>query len=391
MLETWTTHSLGDVVRFASGQVDPKHVDVKERLNVGPENLISGGGIDRLSLRTADQLGLISGKYAFDQKAILYSKIRPNLNKVGLPDFSGVCSADVYPVWVKDPKQLDRSFLYCLLTDTAFALQATTKSFRTGIPKINRPDLAAIPILVPPLAEQRKIAEVLGAWDEAIETSTAVLDAKSRLYLMLVEALIFDGHGEREERTSRRLGDVTRELTARNTSAGLGISEVMGVSNSRGIVPMRFQTIGSDLARYKILPPQGFAYNPMRLSVGSIAMSNLQGNVLVSPDYVLFECIDGELDADFFDHLRRTHWWSHHVDVGGSGSVRVRTYYKELAALHIKLPTFAEQRAIATALNSAQGEIALLKASLTALRQQKRGLMQKLLTGQWRVNVGEAE
>lgn len=148
---------------------------------------------------------------------------------------------------------------------------------------------------------------------------------------------------------------------------------------------MRSQTIGADLTRYKILPPQGFAYNPMRLNVGSIAMSSLEADVLVSPDYVLFECIDGALDPDYLDHLRRTHWWSHHVNAGGSGSVRVRTYYDELTSLRVNLPTYFEQRVIARALNATREELDLLDASIAALQRQKRGLMQKLLTGEWRV------
>ena len=45
--------------------------------------------------------GVISGKYLFTDKHIIYSKIRPNLNKVALPDFDGLCSADAYPILPK--------------------------------------------------------------------------------------------------------------------------------------------------------------------------------------------------------------------------------------------------------------------------------------------------
>ena len=117
-------------------------------------------------------------------------------------------------------------------------------------------------------------------------------------------------------------------------------------------------------------------------------MLRLPSEVLVSPDYVLFECLPGKLDPDYLDHLRQSHFWGHYINAGGSGSVRMRTYYDDLAALRVKLPDFNEQRPISAALNAAQDEIGLLNAEIEALTRQKRGLMQKLLTGEWRVQTG---
>lgn len=280
---------------------------------------------------------------------------------------------------------IDEEFLAYAITARKSEILRHVDSAGHGTGRLDMELLKAIDLPIPPLPEQRKIAEILRTWDDAIEKTTELRGARVRLYNLLNEALIFDGASNRESRQSYRLGEVTRELTQRNTAANLGPESVMGVSNSKGIVPMRSQTIGADLTRYKILPPQGFAYNPMRLNVGSIAMSSLEADVLVSPDYVLFECIDGALDPDYLDHLRRTHWWSHHVNAGGSGSVRVRTYYDELTSLRVNLPTYFEQRVIARALNATREELDLLDASIAALQRQKRGLMQKLLTGEWRV------
>lgn len=184
----------------------------------------------------------------------------------------------------------------------------------------------------------------------------------------------------------RCLGEITRELTWRHNDRNFGRELVMGVTNSRGIVPM--QTIGSDLTRYKILLPRAFAYNPMRIKVGSIARLRLPSEVLVSPDYVLFECVPGKLDPDYLNHLRQSHFWDHYINAGGSGSVRMRAYYDDLAALRLKLPGFAEQHRISAMLNTAQGEIALVATEIETLTRQTRGLMQKLPTGERRVKVG---
>jgi type I restriction enzyme S subunit len=241
---------------------------------------------------------------------------------------------------------------------------------------------------LPPLAEQRKIAAILRTWDEAIEKLHLLVSVQRKSYSQTADGFLFARNRSRRKKTDRRpkqLAEVTRELTQRNNGLNLGREFVMGVSNSSGIVPMRKQTIGGDLSRYKVLPPSAFAYNPMRINVGSIAMSRLDFNVLVSPDYVLFECVDGLLDPDYLDHLCNTHWWSHHINAGGSGSVRMRTYYSDLAALRLELPEFAEQQKISEFLNAAKREIYLIGNQIKALERQKRGLMQKLLTGEWRM------
>lgn len=252
---------------------------------------------------------------------------------------------------------------------------------------ISQDRLLAIPVSIPRKSEQRKIADILKTWDEAIDKLQALAIAQRTKHSQATNALLLSKESGRRKKTGKRLqqlADVTRELTQRNNGLNLGREFVMGVSNSKGIVPMREQSIGGDLSRYKVLPPRAFAYNPMRINVGSIAMSRLDSCVLVSPDYVLFECVDDRLDPDYLDHLCNTHWWSHHINAGGSGSVRMRTYYDDLAALHLELPDFEEQKKISLYLNAARRENDLIADQINALQRQKRGLMQKLLTGEWR-------
>lgn len=388
MREGWRVSKIGDAVRIASGQVDPKDEAIADLISVGPDNLVSGGGIDESGLRTARDLGQISGKYAFDQNAILYSKIRPNLNKAALPAFDGICSADMYPMWVVDPARTNREFIYYVLTSERFVASATSRSFRTGLPKINREDLEAIEISLPPLPEQRKIAEILRTWDEAHEKLTALRAAKERRLGALRAALLFGSlrlKGFRHNWAPTRLDAVTHELTKRNGANGLSRGSVMGVTKAKGVVPMREQTIAADISRYKRLPPRAFAYNPMRINVGSIAMNERVEAVLVSPDYVVFACNAEGLDPDYLDHLRKTSWWAHYINSGGSGSVRQRTYYADLAALKLPLPDLDEQKTIAAVLNTARDDLAATEREIEAVTLQKRGLMQKLLTGEWRV------
>ena len=167
----------------------------------------------------------------------------------------------------------------------------------------------------------------------------------------------------------------------------------MAVTKAEGIVPMRERTIAADIGRYQIVRKNWFAYNPMRLNIGSIARWRGDNDILVSPDYVVFRCNDSNgddepgIDPNYLDHLRRSGIWERFVTAAGNGSVRVRIYFSDLAQLKFKLPVLAEQRKIANCLNTADREVAILRAQLEALKRQKKGLMQMLLTGEVRVKV----
>ena len=267
-------------------------------------------------------------------------------------------------------------------------------STRSSIAHLTRQKLVQVPIPVPPLPEQARISEVLQTWDAAREKLNTIRDAKEQRLVGLRAALLFGElrlNGQRRSWAPTRLGAVTHELTKRNGAKGLGRDFVMGVTKAEGVVPMREQTIAGDISRYKRLPPRAFAYNPMRINVGSIAMNEREEEVLVSPDYVVFACNADGLDPDYLDHLRKTSWWAHYINSGGSGSVRQRTYYDDLAALKLPLPELDEQKAIAAVLNTARADLAATEREIEAVTLQKRGLMQKLLTGEWRVPLDPSE
>lgn len=177
-----------------------------------------------------------------------------------------------------------------------------------------------------------------------------------------------------------RLGDATAESKERN-GGGQASLEIMGVSKIEGIVPMEERIIAVDTARYKFVRTNWFAYNPMRLNIGSIARWQGNDDILVSPDYVVFKCKSSgpyRLNPAYLDHFRRSHAWEDFVTEKGDGSVRVRIYYKDLARLKLALPSFPEQQKIADCLDSADALIAAQRRKVEALKAHKKGLMQQL-------------
>lgn len=248
----------------------------------------------------------------------------------------------------------------------------------------------AITILRPPLSEQRKIAAILTTWDRAIELTEKRIAAKRQRKAALMQRLLTGRVRllgfEKGHWTKCLLGEVASNSSRRNGTAKSPV--VYSVTNSVGMVPMEESVIGESIERYKTVAQYDFAYNPMRINVGSIAMWDGDDEVLVSPDYVVFQC-GPDLDAEFLNHFRRTHYWHQFVNRSGGGSVRVRIYFSDLAELPLNLPPLPEQKAIAAVLNTQDREIELLRQKLDALRRQKKGLMQQLLTGKVRVNVTE--
>jgi len=154
---------LGEVIDVASGQVDPRTEPYLDLPHVGGDNIESGSG-SLCELRTARELNLISGKYEFGPDDVLYSKIRPALNKVALPDFAGICSADMYPLRPR-PGRIERRYLAYVLRQNDFLSYAEKHSSRTNIPKINRDALLAYQVRLPPLTEQCRIADLLDKAD----------------------------------------------------------------------------------------------------------------------------------------------------------------------------------------------------------------------------------
>lgn len=256
--------------------------------------------------------------------------------------------------------------------------------------EISKSDFENLEVFLPPLGEQKKIASILRTWDKAIEHANNLFAAQSAKKQALQQSLMsgklrlpgFSGSWK-----NQKLKDLTEELKGRNQNNGMGVDKIMGVNKVHGLIPMREETIGASIDRYKQVPPDAFAYNPMRINIGSLARSHYRHPVLVSPDYVVFSCIKEKLDADYFDHFRRGHIWQKYMDAAGNGSVRIRIYYNDLGDLKIHLPDIKEQKAIAAVLNVCDQQLRLIEKEIETLKAQKRGLMQKLLTGEWPVRV----
>ncbi len=258
----------------------------------------------------------------------------------------------------------------------------------SGLRTLSVGRIREIPIPFPPLPEQRKIAEILTTWDEALEKLDALIAAQDRRKQGLMQQLLTGRRrlkGFAGKWKTVFLSEVAAEEGERNRST-LDRSRLYAVTKAEGMVPMRERVQGATVHRCKLVERGWFAYNPMRINIGSIARWEGQDPVMVSGDYVVFRADETRLLSDFLHYVRQSSAWAGFVGASGNGSVRIRIWFDDLGRFKFRLPPLDEQRAIDSVLDAHDEELRLLRAQRTALDQQKRGLMQRLLTG--RVRVG---
>ncbi len=284
-----------------------------------------------------------------------------------------------------NPQKLDPAFLLEWLNFRVAYWKRFAGSSRKD-PNITKGDIADFPVPSTPIDQQKALVRVLSQWNAAVEITELLLALKSKRLNDLRDIHLQTP----QHSTLKKLHAVTRESTDRNGKQ-LGREAIMAVTKQVGMRPMREETIAATIERYKVVRPQGFAYNPMRLNIGSIAMSNFETDVLVSPDYVVFECDKSKLLPGYLNHLRFSRHWKSFFEAAGNGSVRVRIYYYDLGTFAIQLPPIDKQERVIKLLDTTALEIEKLALYAKALRQQKRGLMNKLLTGQWRMRVSKSE
>ena len=136
-----------------------------DKPHIGIDSIESNSG--RLSgYRTVAEDGIISGKYPFTAQHIIYSKIRPALNKVALPDFDGVCSADAYPI-LPVKEKCNRIYLAQVMRSAYFLDYVLPLSGRAQMPKVNKKALHGFSMPLPPLTLQQEFAAFVSQVDKS--------------------------------------------------------------------------------------------------------------------------------------------------------------------------------------------------------------------------------
>ncbi|MHB1735381.1 MAG: restriction endonuclease subunit S [Acidithiobacillus sp.] len=364
-MKKWPTVSLGDVVELQRGYDLPE----QER-HAGPFPIVGSAGPNGSHERANVKApGVVIGRSGAGFGSAHY------------------CDTDFWALntglFVKNFRHNHPKFVFYLLDDLDF-----TKYNSGGAqPSLNRNFIYPIQVHLPSWDEQEKIADLLSRWDTATQKTEQLIAAKERHYSRELSRLISRG----QHHPHAHVDAFAEEISVRNR--GGNEARVLSVTNSRGFVLPEDQferrVASADLSNYKVVRRGQYAYNPSRINVGSIARLDGWDDGVLSPMYVVFRLDEAKVDSDYFLHWLNSHEARQRIKNSAQGSVRETVSFSEFSALTIPLPDTVTQAGIARYLNALREEIDLLGQSVAALKTQKRGLMQKLLTGQWRLPVQE--
>lgn len=264
-------------------------------------------------------------------------------------------------------------YLRSPITQNYFASRAAGSNL--SMVKITKSILAELPIYHPSLQEQKAIAAILSTWDEAIEKIERLIASKERLFEWLVNELI----GKRKAEVS--LGELCPlEIGNRivKNEEDLGYLEI-------GDIDVRTKDYQIDNKEKRPVsgavkvPTNTLLISTVRPTRGAITRTK-------SELYVSSAFCKLRLPNNFYFYCLYQRRFSNHLKHRQSGATYPTVKDKDILTFKIPALSEAEQKRIIRILNSAKQEIDLLKKLSDGYRMQKQALMQKLLTGKWRVN-----
>lgn len=184
----WAWKRFKFIAHVDSNLVEPD--GYKNWLHVSPDAIGKGDG-RLLRRRTVSEDGVISSNHLFHKGAILYSKVRPRLNKVVIAPDDGLCSADMYPI---STNQVTEWLRYYMLSDQFVEQAGLVSDIRIKMPKINQKELGNLKILVPSYEEQLDIVSHLdyqcAAVDDAINRQNQIIARLEEYRRSLIHAAV---------------------------------------------------------------------------------------------------------------------------------------------------------------------------------------------------------
>ncbi|EEV5913721.1 restriction endonuclease subunit S [Escherichia coli] len=268
----------------------------------------------------------------------------------------------------------------------------------------------SIPVPVPPLTEQKKIAKILSTWDNAISVTEKLLTNSQQQKKALMQQLLTGKKRLLDERGVRfsgeweytifgNLGDTYTGLTGKTKEDfGAGkpyIPYINIFKNSRiDIQNLEYVQVNDDerqsVVKYGDIFFTTSSETPEEVGMSSVLLEEVSEVFLNSFCFGFrlnnFETLIPKYARYLFrsEHVRRQ------ISTLGQGATRYNLSKRQLIKLELKLPCVEEQQKIAAVLSAADAEISTLEKKLACLRDEKKALMQQLLTGKRRVKVDEA-
>ncbi len=388
--ETWLVKSLGSLGLFSKG----KGISNSEKKETGIPCITYGEIYTKHNFIIKEFQSFIDTETAkisqrIKKNVILFAGSGETLNEIGkcvayTKNLEAYAGGDIV---IFSPNGVDCIYLVYSLNSDLITKHRRKLGQGHSVVHIYSSGLKTLHVPFPPLPEQKKITVILSTWNEAIEQTRKLIDAKKRRKKALMQQLLTGKKRLPELKESWREFRL-RDLFIERREVNCDYLPLLAITGTRGVIPAteieRKDSSSADKSRYKRIAPGDIGYNTMRMWQGVSAVSSLEG--IVSPAYTI--CIPNKtVDVSFMGYFFK---FSPIVNLfrrfsQGLVNDTLNLKFNNFAQIKVKIPCPDEQQAISKVLRIADDEIKKLENKLDALEKQKRGLMQKLLTGEVRV------
>lgn len=350
-----------------------------------------------------EEFKTINKKYLLEEGDIVMALTRPILDnklkvaKIKKDDIPCLLNQRVAKLITQ--KNLHNFYAYYVIQMPYFINRMNVAMAGTDPPNLGSGDLEKIKIPLPPLPEQKAIASVLSKWDEAIQKNDQLIAQKEQRKKWLMQNLLTGKmrlKGFSGEWKEVRLGEVFDRVTRKNNEVN---TNVVTISAQRGFVKQSDffnKNVASEILDNYFLVTKGeFCYNKSYSNGypwGATKRLNDFEKAVVTTLYICFGIKDNAKDnGSFFEQYFEANLLDNGLmkiaHEGGRAHGLLNVTPSDFFSLKITKPNFEEQTAIAQVLQAADKEISLLKTKAEKLKEQKKGLMQVLLTGKKRLRV----
>lgn len=390
--EKWEKYFFSDIALLVSEKFDPKQ-NKAEYICIELEHISSENGMLLGQTSTKETLS-IKNRFRFND--VLFGKLRPYLKKYYLAKFQGVCSTEIWVLRSKDNLCIS-SYLYYIVQSSIFDKVANI-SAGTKMPRSDWNVVSNLVLKIPPLDEQKKIAEILGTIDRTLELTEKLITAKHKLKQALMQKLLtgklrfpeFEG----QKWITKKIGsfaDVTAGGTPSTTEKSYWGGNIRWMNSGELNLKRVYEVIGRITedglknSSTKLIPANS-------VLIGLAGQGKTRGTVAVN----LVELCTNQSIAAILPNKQFSYWFLYHnleyryeelrslsTGEGGRGGLNLGI----IKRIETDFPSIDEQEKIASCLNNLDDEIGILEKQKQLLTKQKKGLMQKLLTGKIRVKT----
>lgn len=323
------------------------------------------------------------------------------LEMLGDGCFCGVSEPNVFLpdlLWQleTDPGVADPYWLAAVLglDEVRYRVRSLASGSTSTMPNIAQDEFRWVRVPTPPVETQRALRAVLQGFDHEVHMLDALITAKTELRKGLVQQLLtgrrrLPGFGKKWPDVV--LGEVLTESRETGSSGKLA-RKITVKLYGLGVVPKTERLVGSENTQYYVRRAGQFIYSKLDFLNGAFGIipPALDGyeSTLDSPAFDVSPMVDARF---LVEYMRRPVYYEAAVGLAHGGRKARRVNPAQLLETTVRMPPLDEQRAISDLLALSERELALLRQQLDALKEQKRGLLQQLLTGKRRLLAAEGE